>query len=61
MLMRNLLHRFKQWRTNASRHSEAPRVVFRAVPGLARRAAQHTAAAWRRFSQTPKWNPQRRD
>jgi hypothetical protein len=57
MLMRVLLHRFKQWRTSATRHSEAPRVVLQAVPGLARRAAQHAAAAWRRVSQTPKWNP----
>jgi hypothetical protein len=57
MLMRTLLSRFKQWRTSAWGHSEAPRVVLRTVPGLARRAAQHAAAAWRRVSQTPKWNP----
>jgi len=43
MLMRTLLHRFKQWRTSAFRDSEAPRVVLRTVPGLARRAAQHAA------------------
>jgi hypothetical protein len=43
MLMRTLLHRFKQWRTSASSHSEAPRAVLQSVPGLARRAARSAA------------------
>jgi hypothetical protein len=43
MLMRSLLQRFKQWRSNAFRDSEAPRVVLQAVPGLAWRAAQSAA------------------
>ncbi len=40
ILMRFLLQRFKQWRTSATLQSEAPRVVLRSLPGLARRAAQ---------------------
>jgi hypothetical protein len=48
MLMRRLLHGFRQWRTSAFRQSEAPRVVLQAVPGLARRAAQRLRTEFRK-------------
>jgi hypothetical protein len=47
MLMRALLRRFKQWRTSAFRHSEAPRAALQGVPNLARRAARDAAGRLR--------------